>query len=117
MNDEINRSDIITGIAGMIDTRVAECVGETSRNTRWIKRVEERVVLNHRDESDAMKQAVQTNAESIDALENSMNAQITEVISNLNGQHVNTDIEDRLTAIEERLDNLVDALQTLSSVE
>jgi len=113
MNDEINGKEVISGITAMIDTRVARCVAETERNTRWIGRIEKRLNIVLRDESDELKQVVQTNAENIEALEDSMNAQVAEVISNLNGQHVNTDVEDRLTAIEGRLDDLITALTNL----
>ena len=113
MNDKINGKEVISGIAAMIDTRVAQSRAETERNTRWIGRIEERLNIVLRDESDELKQVVQTNARNIEALEDSMNAQITEVISNLNGQHENTDVEDRLTAIEGRLDDLITALTNL----
>ena len=110
MNDEINRSDIITGIAGMIDNKVKVAVQETERNTQWISRVEKKVGIYQRDELDSMKKAlIDMNVDN--------DAKIAEILSNLDGQHTNTNVEDRLTAIEERLDNLVDALQTLSNVE
>ena len=113
MNDEINGKEVISGITAMIDTRVAQCVAETERNTRWVGRIEKRLNIVLRDDSDELKRVVQTNAENIEALEDSMNAQVAEVISNLNGQHVNTDVEDRLTAIEGRLDDLITALTNL----
>ena len=113
MNDEINGKEVISGITAMIDTRVARCRAETERNTRWIGRIEKRLNIVLRDDSDELKRVVQTNAENIEALEDSMNAQVAEVISNLNGQHVNTDVEDRLTAIEGRLDDLITALTNL----
>ena len=113
MNDEINGKEVISGITAMIDTRVARCRAETERNTRWIGRIEKRLNIVLRDDSDELKQVVQTNARNIEELEDSMNAQVAEILSNLNGQHVNTDVEDRLTAIEGRLDDLITALTNL----
>ena len=116
MIDNREHSDIITGIAGMIEEVVAPLHNMVVNQQQRQVRLEQRVVIDSVNDMDELKKAIQTNAETIDTVSVGIESSIAEILSNLNGQQLNTDVEDRLTALEERIEVIVNALLSLSDI-
>jgi len=139
MNDETNRSDIIHGIAGMIDNKVKVAVQEIEENHNRILRLERRVTVTVRNNMDELKQGIQTNTETVqlnssaiddltDGMENhgralktmteTIEGQVSKAISAIENTPETdkkiADLETKVAMLEDKVQQMIEALSSVA---
>tara|TARA_R110002050_G_scaffold290318_1_gene443919 strand:- start:7 stop:384 length:378 start_codon:yes stop_codon:yes gene_type:complete len=113
MNDKINGEEVISGITAMIDTRVAQSVGDTERVARWVGRIEKRLNIVLREDMDELTKVVQENAEAVERLENLDDAVTKRVVEAITAIENTPDTDKKIVDLELKVSTLEDKVQQM----